>query len=160
MWAAKRCLPVPQLSSVQSLSCPLLFATPWTAAHRASLSTPAPRVYSDSYPLSQWCHPAISSSAVPFSLLQSFPASGAFLVSQLFASGGQSRSFSFKISPSSEYSGLVSFRMDWLDLLAVQGTLRSLLHHHSSKVSILHSAFFTVQLSQPIHNYWKSHSFD
>ena len=58
-------------------------------------------------------------------------------------------SFSFNISPFSEYSGLISFRMDWLDLLAVQGTLKSLLQHHSSKASILHSAFFIVQLSHP-----------
>ena len=67
-------------------------------------------------------------------------------------------SLSFSISPSNEYSGLMSFRMDWLDLLAVQGTLRSLLRHHSSKASILwRSAFFIVQLS---HDYWKNHSFD
>ena len=67
-------------------------------------------------------------------------------------------SFSFSISPSSEYSGLISFRIDWLDLLAVQGTLRSLLQHHSSKASILwHSAFFIVQLTHP---YWKNYSFD
>ena len=69
-------------------------------------------------------------------------------MSQLFASGGQSISFSFSISPSSEYSGLISFRMDWLDLLAVQGTLKSLLQHHSSRASILQrSAFFIVQFS-------------
>ena len=70
-------------------------------------------------------------------------------MSRLFTSGGQSiGSFSFSISPSNEYSGLISFRMDWLDLLAVQGTLKSLLQHHSSKASILrHSAFFMVQLS-------------
>ena len=69
-------------------------------------------------------------------------------------------SFSFNISPSNEYSGLISFRMDWLDLLAVQGTLKSLLQHHSSKASILqHSAFFTVQLTS-IHNHWKNHSLD
>ena len=71
-------------------------------------------------------------------------------MSQFFASGGQSISFSFNISPSNEYSGLVSCRMDWLDLLAVQGTLKSLLQLHSSKASILrHSAFFMVQLSHP-----------
>ena len=71
--------------------------------------------------------------------------------SQFFKSGGQSiKSFSFSISPSNEYSGLIFFRIDWLDLLAVQGTLKSLLQHHSSKASILqHSAFFTVQLSHP-----------
>ena len=69
-------------------------------------------------------------------------------------------SFSFSISPSSEYSGLISFRIDWFDLLALQGTLKNLLQHHSSKAYILHcSAFFIVQLSS-IHDYWKNHSFD
>ena len=69
-------------------------------------------------------------------------------MNQLFASGGQSWSFSFNISPSSEHPGLISFRMDWFDLLAVQGTLKSLLQHHSTKASILQcSAFFIVQLS-------------
>ena len=74
-------------------------------------------------------------------------------MSQLFASGGQKYwNFRFSISPSNEYLGLISFRMDWLDLLAVQGTLKSLLQHHSSKASILHrSAFFVVQLSHPYH---------
>ena len=68
-------------------------------------------------------------------------------------------SFSFNISPSNEHPGLISFRMDWLDLLAVQGTLKSLLQHHSSKASILqHSAFFIIQLSHPY--YWKNHSLD
>ena len=73
-------------------------------------------------------------------------------------------SFSFSISPSNEYSGLIlniSFRMDWLDLLAVQGTLKSCLQHHSSEASILWcSAFFIVQLSHSIHDHWKNHSFD
>ena len=69
-------------------------------------------------------------------------------------------SFSFNISSSNEYSGLISFRMDWLDLLAVQGTLKSLLQHHSSKASIIrHSAFFMVQVSS-IHDYWKNHTLD
>ena len=91
-------------------------------------------------------HP-LSSPSCP----QSLPASGSFQMSQLFASGGQSiGAFSISISPSNEYSGLISFRMDWLDLLAVQGTLKSLLQHHSSKASILwHSAFFMVQLLHP-----------
>ena len=84
---------------------------------------PTPGVYSNSCPLSQWCHPTISSSVIPFSSrLQSFPASRSFLMSCFFTSGG---SFSFSISPSNEYSGLTSFRMDWLDLLAVQGTQES-----------------------------------
>ena len=95
----------------------------------------------------------ISSSVIPFfSHLQSFPASGSFPRSQVFTSGGQSIdwSFSFSISPSSEYSGLVSFRIDCFDLLAVQGTLKSLLQHHSLKASIIqHSVFFMVQLSYP-----------
>ena len=70
-------------------------------------------------------------------------------------------SFSFSISPSKEHSGLISFRMDCLDLLAAQGTLKRLLQHHSSKASILmHSAFFIVQLSHPIQDYWKDYSFD
>ena len=70
-------------------------------------------------------------------------------------------SFSFSISPSNEYPGLISFRMDWFDLLAVQGTLKSLLQHHSSKPSILqHSAFFIVQTLTSIHDYWQNHSFD
>ena len=69
--------------------------------------------------------------------------------------------FSFSISPSNEYSGLISFRMDWLDLLAVQGTLKSLLQHHSSKASILwSSAFFIVPTFTSIHDYWKYHIFD
>ena len=70
-------------------------------------------------------------------------------------------SFSFSLSPSNEHSGLISFRVNLFDLLAVQGTLKSLLQHHSSKASILQcSAFFTVQLSQSVHDYWKNHSFD
>ena len=112
----------------------------------------SPRACSYSCPLSWWCHPTISSSVVPFfSHLQSFPASGCFQMSPFFTSGGQSiGSFSFSISPSKEHSGLLSFRMDWLDLLAVQGTLKSLLQHHSSKAPIFQcSAFFIVQLSHP-----------
>ena len=81
--------------------------------------SPTPEVCSDSCPLSQWGHPTISSFVVPFSSsLQSFPASGSFPMSQLFASGGQSiGSFNFSINPSNEYSGLISFRMEWLELL-------------------------------------------
>ena len=80
----------------------------------------------------------ILSSAAPFSSCpQSFPASGSFPLSQFFASGGQRKYWSFSIHPSNDYSGLISFRINWLDLLALQGTLRSLLQHHSSKASIL-----------------------
>ena len=117
---------------------------------RPPCPSPAPRVYPNSCPLSQWCHPTISSSVSPFFFcLQSFPASGSFQMSHLFASDGQSIgvSASKSVLPN-EHSGLISFRMDWLDLLAVQGTLKSLLQHHSSKASILWcSTFFRVQLS-------------
>ena len=91
----------------------------------------------------------ISSSVVPFSSCpQSLPASGSFPMSWFFASGPNYWSFSFSTGPSHEYSRLISFRMDWLDLLAVQGALKSLLQHHNLKASILwHSAFFRVQLS-------------
>ena len=119
---------------------------------RPPCPSPTPEVYPNSCPSSQWCHRAISSSVAPFSSCpQSLPASGSFPMSQLFTWGGHSVwSFSFSISPSNEHPGLISFRMDWLDLLAVQGALKSLLQHHSSKVSILQrSAFFMVQLSHP-----------
>ena len=141
-----------RFSSVQLLSHVQLFVTEWTAAHQASLSSPTPGACSNSCPLSQWCHPTTSSSVIPFSsFLQSFPASGSFPVSQFFPSGGQSiGSFSFSISPSNEYSGLISFRMDWFDLLAIQGSLKRLLQHYSSEASILQrSGFFIVQLSCP-----------
>ena len=89
---------------------------------------PTPGVYSNSYPSSQWCHPTISSSVVPFSSrLQSFPASWSFQISVLHIRWPKYWNFSLNIILSNEYSGLISFRMDWLDLLAVQGTLRSLL---------------------------------
>ena len=119
---------------------------------RPPCPSPTPGVHSNSR-LSSWCcHPAISSSVVPFSSCpQSLPASGSFPMSQLFAwRWPKCWSFSFSIIPSKEHPGLMSFRMDWLDLLAVQGTRKSLLQHHSSKASILRrSAFFTVQLSHP-----------
>ena len=118
---------------------------------RLPCPSPTPGACSNSHPSSWWCHPTIWYSIVPFSCLQSFPASGSFPMSQFSTSGGQSiGSFCFNITPCNEYSGLISFRIDWLDLLAVQGTLKSLLQHHSSKVSVLwHSAFFMVQLSHP-----------
>ena len=107
-----------------------------------------PGAYSNSCPSSRWCHPTISSSVIPFSsCLQTFLESGSFPVSQFFASDGQSiGSFSFSISTSNEDSGLISFRMDWLDFLAVQESSQ----HHNSKASILrHSAFSVIQLSHP-----------
>ena len=112
---------------------------------------PTPRVYPNSCPLSRWCHLTISSSVVPFLLLPSvFPNIRVFSNgSALHIRWPKFWRFSFKISPCNEHPGLISFRMDWLDLLAVQGTLKSLLQHHSSKASILCSAFFIVQLSHP-----------
>ena len=137
-------------SSVQSLSCVWLFVTPWTAACQASLSI-----------TNSWSLLTLMSieSVMPSNHL--ILCCSLLLPPSIFSSirvfSNESVlcirwwkywSFSFNISPSNEYSGLISFRMDWLDLLAVQGTLKSLLQHHSSKESILrHSAFFTVQLS-------------
>ena len=119
---------------------------------RLSCPSPIPGACSNSCASSQWCHPTVSSSVVPFfSCLQSFPASEYFPnESVLPIRWPKYWSFSFSISPSNEYSALISFRMDWLDLLAVHGTLKSLLQHHSSKASILQcSAFFMVQHSHP-----------
>ena len=125
---------------------------------RPPCPSPAAGARSNSCPSSLWCRPTISSSVIPS------PACN-LSQHQVFSNGSALHirwpkywSFSFSISPSNEYSGLISFRMDWLDLLAVQGTLKSLLQHHSSKASILrHSVFFMVQLS---HDYLKNHSFD
>ena len=115
---------------------------------RPPCASPTPGVYPNSCPLSQWCHPTVSSSVISFSCPQSFPASRSFQMSQLFPSGGQSMEFQLQHQPSNEHPGLISFRMDWFDLLAVQGTLKSLLQYHSSKASILqHSVFFIVQPS-------------
>ena len=120
---------------------------------RLPCPSPTPRPCSNSCPLSQWCHPTTPSSVIPLSsYIQSFPALGSSPVSQsvLHIRWLNYWSFSFNISPSNEFSGLISFRIDWFDLLAVQGTRKSLLQHHSSKASILwHSAFFMVQLSHP-----------
>ena len=138
-------------SSVQSLSCVRLFATPWTAARQASLSITSSlsllKLMSiESAMLSNpliLCGPLL----LPPSI---FPSIRVFSESVLHIRWPKYWSFSFSISPSNEYSGLISFRMDWLDLLAVQGTLKSSLQHHSSKASILqHSALFIVQLSHP-----------
>ena len=109
-------------------------------------------VHLNSRPSSRWCHPAISSSVVPFSSCpQSLPASGCFPMSQLFAWGGQSIGVSASASVlPTNIQDWSSFRMNWLDLLAVQGTLKSLLQHYSSKASILQClAFFIVRLSHP-----------
>ena len=142
---------IPQFSSVPSLSHIQLFATPWTAACPASLSVTNSLSLLKLMSIESMmpsnhlilCHPLLLLPSV-------FPSSGSFPRSQ-FTSGGRSIGASTSASvPSNEYSGLISFRIDWLDLLAVQGTLKSLLQHHSSKASILwHSAFCVVQLSNP-----------
>ena len=136
-----------QFSSVQSLSRVQLFATPWTAARQASLSITNAQnllklmsielVMPSSHLI--LCHPLLLLPSI-------FPSNRVFSnESALCIRWPKSWSFSFSISPSNEYSGLISFRMDWLDLLAVQGTLKSLLQHHSSKASALRrSAFFIV----------------
>ena len=117
---------------------------------RLPCPSPTPEVYSNSCLLSPWCHPTISSSVVPFSCLQSPQHQGLFKWVSSSHQVAKVLSFSFSISLSNEYSGLTSFRIDWLDLLEVQGTLKSLLQHHSSKASILRcSAFSIVQLSHP-----------
>ena len=139
-------------SSIQSLSRVRLFATPWTAACQASLSitnsqsSPKPMSIKSVMPSNHLilCRPLLFLPSI-FPSIRVFSNESAHCIRwQTFWS------FSFNISPSNEQPGLISFRMDWLDLHAVQGTLKSLLQHHSSKASILwRSAFFTVQLSHP-----------
>ena len=124
---------------------------PYELQHtRLPCPSPSLGVYSNSCPLSQWCHPTISSSVIPFSSCpQYFPASlekSSELA--LHIKWPKYSDFSFSIRPSNEYSGLISFKIDWFDLLAAQGTVKSLLQHYSPKASALQcSAFFTVQLS-------------
>ena len=123
---------------VQSLRCVWLYATPWTEHFRPPCPSPTPRACSNSCPLSQWYHPTISSSVIHFSSwLQSLPASVFSNESALCIRWPKDWSSNFTISPSNEHSGLISFRIEWLDLLAVQGALKSLLQHHSSTASIL-----------------------
>ena len=151
-----------QFTSVQFLSHVWLFGTPWITACQASLSI------TNSWSLLKLmsvdlvmpsshlilCHPLLLLHPIP-------PRIRVFSKeSTLRKRWPKYWSFSFSISPSNEHPGLISFRMDWLDLLGVQGTLKTLLQHHSSKAPIFwHSAFFTVQLSHPhIHDHWKNHS--
>ena len=129
---------------------------------RPPCPSPTPGVCSNSYPMSQWCHPNISPSCHPFLLLPSN-----FLSIRVFSKESVLHirwpkywSFCFSISPSNEYSGLISFRINWLDLLTVQGTLKNLLQHHSSKASILrHSSFLYSPTCTSILDYQKNHSF-
>ena len=118
---------------------------------RPPCPSPTPGVYPNPCPSSWWCRPAISSSVIPFSSCLVLPSIRVFSnESTLRMRWPKYWSFNFSISPSNEHPGLISFRMDWLGLLAVQGTLKSLLQNHSSKASILLcSAFFIVQLSHP-----------
>ena len=141
---------------VQSLSCVWLFATLWTSANQASRPSPSPRVCSNSCPLSPWCHLTISS-CYPLLLCHLllflpwiFPSIRVFS-SELALHVRWPKYWSFSISPSNEYSGLISFRIEWFDLLALQGTLESLLQSHNLKVLVLWClAFFMVQL---LHRY-------
>ena len=140
--------PLVQLSSVAQMCLTLQHHELQHA--RPPCPSPTPGVHSNSRPSSPWCHPAIF--CRPLLLLPPIPPSIRVFSNEstLCMRWPKYWSFSFSISPSNEHSGLISFRMDWLDLLAIQGTLKSLLQHHSSKASILHhSAFFTVQLSHP-----------
>ena len=133
-------------SSVQSLSCVRLFVTSWITAHQASLSITNARSLLKLMSIKSVMPSSHLILCRPLLLLPPIPPS-----IRVFSNESPLRmSFSFSISPSNEHPGLISFRMDWLDLLAVQGTLKSLLQHHSSKASVLQcSAFFTVQLSHP-----------
>ena len=148
---------------VQSLSPVWLFATPWTAAHQASLSSTISHSLFKLMSINSVMPSNHLIFCCPFLLLPSiFPSIRVFSSeSTLHIRWPKYWSFSVSISPSNEYSGLISFRMDWLDLLAVQGTFKSLLQHHSSKVPwiLWHSAFFVVQITSA-HDYWKNHSFD
>ena len=118
---------------------------------RPPCPSPTSRVHPNPRPLSRWCHPTISSSVIPFSSCpQSLPASGLFQWVSSSHEVAKVLELQLQHQSHNEHPGLISFRIDWLDLLAVQGTLKSLLQHHSSKASILqHSAFFIVQLSHP-----------
>ena len=152
-----------QLSSAQSLSRVQLFATPWTAACQASLSI----ANSQSLLKLMSIELVMPSNHLilcrPLLLLPSiFPSIRIFSKESVLIRWPKYWTFSFSISHSSEYSGLISFRMAWLDLLAVQGILKSLLQYHSSKASILHSqlSFLHRPTLTSIHDYWKNRSFD
>ena len=148
---------------VQSLSCVWLFAIPWTQHARFPCLSSSPGVCSNSCPLSWWCHPTIASSVVPFSsCLQSFPASGSFLVSRLCIRWSKYWSFSFSISPLHEYSGLISFRTDH-----TLGSPRDSKESSPTPQFESITSFLFLSLSflygptlTSTHDYWKNHSFD
>ena len=147
-----------QFRSVQSLIHVRLLQPHGLWNTRLSCPSPTPGAYSDSCPSSQWCHPTISSSDIPFSSwLQSFPLSGSFQMSQFFTSGGQSIGVSASTSsPSNEYSGLISLKTDLFDLLPVQVTLKSLLQYHIWKVSILPLSLLSGPTLTSVHDYRKT----
>ena len=147
-----------QLSSVQSLSHVQLFVTPWITACQASLSQSSPRLMSIESVMPS-SHLILCPSLL---LLPPIPPSIRVFSNQstLRMRWPKYWSFSFNIRPSNEHPGLISFRMDWLDLLAVQGTLKSLLQHYSSKASILWRSAFSFQLSHPYTTTGKNHSLD
>ena len=164
IWKIKHFLKFCQFGLVQLLGRAWLFVTPWTATHQASLFITNSQslhklMFIESVMPSNHlilCPPLL----LPHSI---FPSIRIFSSeSVLHIKWPKYWSFSFSISPSNEYSGLISFRIDWLDLLEVQGTLKNLLQHHNSKASILqHSAFFMVHPTlTSIRDYWKKHSFD
>ena len=149
------------ISPLQLLRYVQLFEAPWTAAYQASLSITNTQSLLKLMSIESvmpsnhliLCHPLLLSFSI-FPSIRAFSKESALLIRW-----PKYWSFSFNISPANEHSGLISFKMDWLGLPAVQGTLKSLLQHHSSKASILRcSAFLIIQLSHP--HYWKNHSFD
>ena len=145
-------------SSVQSLSHARLFAFPWTAAHQASLSI------TNSWSLLKLMSIELSNHLIlchPFFCLQSFPATGFFSNESLLHIGWpEDWCFHFIISPSNEYSGLISFKMDWLDLLAVQGTLKSSLTPQFKNINSWALSFLYSPTLTSICDYWKNHSLD
>ena len=145
-------------SSVRPLSHIHLSATPWSAIHQASLSIINTQSLLTLMSIKSVMlpHPV-----VPFSFcLQPIQVSGSFLMSQFFTLGGQSIRVSCSISPSKDYSRMISFKIDWFDVLAVQGTLKSLLQHHSSKHQLFSAQLFHGPTLTSKHDYWKNHSFD
>ena len=152
---------VPHNSSIQLFSHVLLFATLWTAACQASMSISKSQACSNSCSSSRWCYPTILSSVVPFSFcLQSFPASGSFPVGQFLHQVAKGLEFQLHHQSFQWNSGLISFRMDWLDLFAVQGTLKGLSTTQFKSINSLVLSFLYSPTLTPIHDYWKNHSFD
>ena len=165
MWGINKLNAGVQLCSVQLLRCVRLFLMPWTAALQAALSITNSRSLLKLVSIESVVPSNHFILCRPLLLLPSiFPSIRVFSnESVLHIRWPKYWSFSFSINPPNEYSGLISFRMDWLDLLAVQGTLKSLLQHNSSKASILQrSALFIVQLTSiwEFHTHWKNHSLE